>query len=142
MKARFTLPVNQDICHAQSGTCLLRLSRRNIMSGSNDLAQIRSITISDTHDLFDIPSEATTYSKELESGIVLTITIEKGKIVRHVAKDREGKSLKTFHLQMHSIAPEDEGTVCYICYSGDGDYGSNQRCFRIGCGWLPPRKPQ
>jgi hypothetical protein len=98
----------------------------------NDLEKIRSIKISDTHDLMDIPSEAGTYSKEFENGVVFTITIDKGKMVKHVAKDRKGNSLKTFHLKMQS-APD--GQVCYICYQDvGGDYGGpGQVCGRIRC---------
>jgi hypothetical protein len=106
------------------------------MASSNLLAQIRSIKISDTHDLMDVPSEAGTYSRELENGVVFTITIDKGKIVKHVAKDSKGNVLKTFNLKMDQVGPPDEGTVCFVCLSltdPPNDYGDNQVCFRASC---------
>jgi hypothetical protein len=102
---------------------------RNIVS----LAQIKSIKVSDKHDLLDVSSEAGTYSRNLENGVVLTFTVEGGKIVKHDAKDRDGKELKTFNLQMHSF---DEGRVCFVCMSlGEppSDYGDDQICFKAPC---------
>jgi hypothetical protein len=111
------------------------------MSDSNDLTKIRSIRISDTHDFMDIASEAGTYSKKLENGVVCTITIDKGKIVKLVAKDSEGNSLRTFNLKMHSVGPADqgirpadrgEGTICFCCL-GSGSYTETPLCYKVSC---------
>ena len=99
------------------------------MSGSNHLTQIRSVILGDKHDLMDIASDAGTHSTEAEDAVVLTITIEKGELVKHVAKDRDGKILKTSSLRIHS---DDEGTVCFVCWQLDGDYGRGY-CRRMPC---------
>jgi hypothetical protein len=135
MEAQFTLPVKRDICHAQADMCL-SLRRKRQMVSSNHLARIRSIKISDTHDLLDIPSESGSYSKELENGIVLTLTIEEGKIVKNEAKDSKGHSLKISHLKNHSVTPAELGPVCFVCLSltdPPNDYGDNMVCFRASC---------
>jgi hypothetical protein len=97
------------------------------------LDKIRSIEISDKQDLMDITSEAGTYSKEFENGVVLTVTIDKGKMVKYEAKDNAGNSLKTSILQMRS--PQEEGQVCYVCWHvDDGDYGvGRQFCGKLNC---------
>jgi hypothetical protein len=71
---------------------------------------------------------------------VVTITIDKGKIVKHEAKDKTGKSVKTSYLQMStvapaSVAPEEDGKNCYICYQDSGgDFGGpGQVCGPIKC---------
>jgi hypothetical protein len=106
------------------------------MSGSNDLTKIRSIKISDTHNFLDIASESGTHSRKLENGVVVTLTIEKGKIVKTAAHDSKGNPLKTFHMKMHSVVPEDGEPICYACVAFDGfpsDYGDNQMCFPAPC---------
>jgi hypothetical protein len=105
------------------------------------LDQIKWIKISEQNFL-DIASEAGTHSKEFENGVVVTITIDKGKIVKHEAKDKTGKSLKTSYLQMSTVAPASvapeiggDGPNCYICYQDSGgDYGGpGQVCGPIKC---------
>jgi len=98
------------------------------MSRSNHVTQIRSVVLSDKYDLMDIASDVGTHSTEVEEGVVLTITIENGK-VKHAAKDRDGKILKTSSLRIHS---DDEGTVCFVCWQLDGDYGRGY-CRRMPC---------
>lgn len=100
------------------------------MSGSNDLTQIRSIKIS-KHDPLDVVSDGT-HSKELENGVVLTITIDKGKMVKHEAKDKAGNSLQTFFLTMRT-GPRDEGKLCYTCWNGGGGYEEPPYCIRTPC---------
>jgi hypothetical protein len=95
-----------------------------------DLTQIRSIRIS-KHDLMDIVSDGT-HSKKLENGVVLTITIDKGKMVKHEAKDKAGNSLQTFFLTMWT-GPLDEGRHCYVCWPGGGGYEEPPYCVRRPC---------
>jgi hypothetical protein len=97
---------------------------------SGNLAKIRSIKISETNFL-DIDSDGT-YSKKLENGHTITLTIDKGKIVKTAAQDDKGNPAKTFYLKMHS---EDEGQVCYCCSGGDGTYrgGGPNWCGPIPC---------
>jgi hypothetical protein len=79
----------------------------------------------------DITSEPGTYSKKFENGVMLTVTIDKGKMVKYEAKDNAGKSLKTSILQMRS--PQEE--LCYVCWHvDDGDYGvGRQFCGKLNC---------
>ena len=109
------------------------------MSGSNHLTDIRSITLSDSRYFFDIAEKDGTHSKEVEDGVVLTITIEKGKLVKHAAHDSNGNPLRTFRLQMASSYPG-EGSVCYVC-SGGGDYGTPPKCYWTTCRWGPINTP-
>jgi hypothetical protein len=84
----------------------------------------------------DAPSNGN-YSKTLENGVQMSMTIENGKLVHYEAKDENGKTLKTFELKMSG--PEDE--VCFYCVTFDGnmpnDYGDNQMCFQGPCSFGP-----
>jgi hypothetical protein len=93
------------------------------------LDQIRSIKISDKQNLMGIHSEAGTYSEKFENGVVLTITIEKGKMVKHEAKDRAGNSLKTSILRISGIGEE----TCYVCFHVDTP---QMFCGKIPCKWV------
>ena len=97
------------------------------MSGTNHLTDIRSIALSDLSELMNVTSG--TRSTELENGVVLTVTIENGKLTKHEARDNHGTLLKTSLLRLHS---EDEGTVCFVCWQLDGDYGRGY-CRRMPC---------
>jgi hypothetical protein len=97
------------------------------VSDTNYLTQIRSIALSESTDLMNITSG--THSTELENGVVLTVTIENGKMTKHEARDNQGTLLKTSLLRLHS---EDEGTICFVCWQLDGDYGRGY-CRRMPC---------
>jgi hypothetical protein len=108
------------------------------MSG-NSLTQIHSIKISNSRHFLDITAEVGTHFTELENGGRLSITLEKGKIVKVEAHDKAGNPLHAYSLKMSSSYPG-EGSVCYVC-AGGGDYGSPPTCYWTPCRWGPIHVP-
>jgi hypothetical protein len=93
------------------------------------LDQIRSIKISDKQDLMGITSEAGTYSEEFENGVVLTITIDKGKMVKYEAKDSAGNLLKASILRIQHPGE----MVCYVCWHHNTPV---EFCGKVPCNWV------
>lgn len=95
-----------------------------------DLGQIYSLKISGKRDFMDVTSKSGTYSQKFENGVVLSITIEKGKMVKHEAKDRAGKLLKSSIVRIQEPKVTE---TCYVCFHVDTP---QMFCGKVPCKWV------
>jgi hypothetical protein len=89
-----------------------------------------TFNVSKTHNFLDLPRETGTYRREVANGVVYTLTVEDGKIVKHEAVDRNGKPLRTTRIRMERpsygpgygpIGPDEPR--CMFCTSGGDTWG-------------------
>jgi len=98
-----------------------------------DLARLASLRMNDTEDLLDFNPSSGAYSKTLEDGTVINITVKNGKIVQHEARDKEGHPLRPYYVNSSPGDPgAPEARVCYACYIKDPSWdGPGGFCVKI-----------
>ena len=103
-----------------------------------DLARLSSLRLSHTEDLLDLSPESGAYSKTLDDGTVINITVKGGKIVKHEAHDKEGNPLRPYYVNTRPGDPgSPEARVCYSCYIKDPSWdGPGGFCVKIPCSMM------